>query len=282
MISKKMGAAALLAFAGVAQAFAPQAGTWVVSSELNGEPGRGLSIDVQSNTFVMQMYAYEASGQPTFYLAVGDMVNDTVTAPLNQYRNGRSFGSGARSGVQTGSPGNVTVRFTSGITGFITFPGEREVAISRFNFGYGAVQESLRGLWTFNSMGSEGLQTDFVELRVPLRRTDTGNGLMADSAGRFGCEHQVSGSLAGSVLCVKVSSAGTLLRSYLMVYSVNEGEGYSVASSSSTQQMLSVRRITTPGGKGTGIVYKDADAEPGNPAALLDHISYLAQFGIVQ
>lgn len=277
---KKMLAAVLMASAGLAQAFAPQAGTWIVGSELNGEPGRGLSIDVQNSTFVMQMYGYEDSGQPTFYLAVGDVVNDTVTAPLNQYRGGRFFGSGARSGVQTGSPGNVTVRFTSGTTGFITFPNEGEVAINRFNFGYSAVPESLRGFWTFNSIGSEGLQSDLVELRIAQAGTDNGSGLMSDSSGRFGCEHQVRGDLAGNVLCVKLNSSGQLLRGYVLVYSVNEGEGYSLRSSTSTRQMLSVRRITTPNGQGTGLVYKDAESsDAGNPAVLADYINQIARFG---
>lgn len=266
--------------AGLAQAFAPQSGTWIVGSEENGQPGRGLSIDVQNNTFVMQMYGYEGSGQPTFYLAVGNVADDTVTAPLNQYSGGRFFGSGPRSGAPTGSPGNVTVRFTSGTTGFITFPNEGEVAINRFNFGYAPIADSLRGFWTFNSIGSEGLQSDLVELRIAQGGTDTGNGLMSDASGRFGCEHQVRGTLAGNVLCVKVNSSGQLLRGYVLVYSVNEGEGYSIASANSTRQMLSVRRITTPNGQGTGLIYKDAEvAEASDPAALKSHIDQLARFG---
>ena len=36
-----------------ARHFTPQAGTWVISEELNGKPGRGLAIDVQGNTFFM-------------------------------------------------------------------------------------------------------------------------------------------------------------------------------------------------------------------------------------
>ena len=39
-----------------ARDFTPQAGTWVVSSEVDGKPGRGLAIDVQGNTFFMQVY----------------------------------------------------------------------------------------------------------------------------------------------------------------------------------------------------------------------------------
>ncbi|WP_413463357.1 hypothetical protein [Acidovorax radicis] len=281
MSFKKLVAAALFMGAGLAHAFAPQAGTWVVTSEVDGKPGRGFGIDVQNTTLVMQMYAYESTGQATFYLAVGDVADNKVNTPLTKYTGGRHFGSGARSGTAAGSPGNVNIRFTSGTTGFITFPNEGEVAISRFNFGYGAVADSLRGFWTFNSIGSEGLQSDLVELSKNLGATANGNGLMSNANELFGCEHQVRGSMAGTVLCVKISSGGQLLRSYSLVYSVNEGEGYSQATATSAQQMLQVRRLTTPQGVGTGLVYKDSELGAGN-SSLLHHIEQISNFGLPQ
>ena len=69
-------------------------------------------------------------------------------------------------------------------------------------------------------------------------------------------------------------------RSYLMVYSVNEGEGYSQASASSAQQMMHVRRLTTPKGVGTGLVFKDAQLGAGGPSALLQHIEHISHFGL--
>lgn len=278
---KKLVAVAVFMGAGLAHAFAPQSGTWVMTAEVDGKPGRGLSVDVQNTTFVMQMYAYESSGQPTFYLAVGEVADNKVTAPLNQYRGGRYFGSAAISGTETGTAGNVTVRFTSGTTGFITFPNEAEKAISRFNFGYGAVPESLRGIWSFNSIGSEGLQTDLVEFTVNAGASTNGNGLMTSANGLFGCEHQVRGTLAGNVLCVRINASGQLVRSYVLVYSVNEGEGYSVTSGSTAQQMLEVRRITTPKGVGTGLIYKNEEAPVrGAAAALLQHVEALSSVGV--
>ena len=282
MSFKKWVAAALFMGAGLVHAFAPQAGTWVVSSEVDGKPGRGFGIDVQNTTLVMQMYAYESTGQSTFYLAVGDVVDNKVTTPLNRYTGGRYFGSGARSGTSAGSPGNVSIRFTSGTTGFITFPNEGEVAISRFNFGYGAVADSLRGFWTLNSIGSEGLQSDLVELTKNLGASSNGNGLMSDASELFGCEHQVRGALAGNVMCVKINKSGQLLRSYVFVYSVNEGEGYSQASSTSAQQMLQIRRLTTPTGTGTGLVYKDSEIGANNSSLLLQHIEQISTFGLPQ
>ena len=47
------------------------------------------------NTLLMQMYAYESNGQPTFYLAVGEVMDNKVTAALNKYTGGRYFGSGS-------------------------------------------------------------------------------------------------------------------------------------------------------------------------------------------
>ena len=92
MSFKKFVAAALFMGAGLVHAFAPQAGTWVVTSEVDGKPGRGFGIDVQNTTLVMQMYAYEASGQPTFYLAVGQVSDSRTTTPLTRYTGGRHFG----------------------------------------------------------------------------------------------------------------------------------------------------------------------------------------------
>ncbi|GAA4424690.1 hypothetical protein [Acidovorax lacteus] len=248
-----------------AQAFAPQAGTWIVSAELDGKPGRGMAIDVQNDTFVMQMYAYESSGQPTFYLAVGTLSNNQVAAPLTRYEGGRFFGSAPRSGVLAGNPGTVRMRFTSGIAGFVTFPGEPERAMHRVNFAYPFAQSSLRGVWSFNSLGSMGLTAEAVQLTTSAGSTSGGNGILATSDGRFGCEHQTSGELAGGVLCVKLNGSGQVQRAYFFVYSVNEGEGYMQSVGVADDQLLSVRRLTTPSGVGTGIVIKE---EPASPADL--------------
>ncbi|EER59741.1 conserved hypothetical protein [Acidovorax delafieldii 2AN] len=276
---KKIVATALLISAGLAHAFAPQAGTWVVSSELDGKPGRGLAIDVQNDTFVMQMYAYESSGQPTFYLASGKIANNQVSAALIRYSGGRYLGSGALSGKEAGNAGTANFRFTSGTTGFVTLPGEPEKAISRFNFGYPFAAPSLVGVWSLTSIGTDGLLSDAVQLATNLGPTSTGNGLVASPDGLFGCEHQISGNLAGSVLCVKINSQGQLQRSYLFTYSVNDGEGYSMRSSSGTQQMLSVRRLANPQGTGTGLVYKAGEPVAAEHPALRAHLSDVAAHG---
>lgn len=265
MFFKKLAVSALFLSALAAHAFAPQAGTWVISSELDGRPGRGLAIDVQNDVFVMQMYAYESNGQPTFYLASGKLVNDQVAAPLMRYSGGRYLGSGPLSGQEAGNAGTARFRFTSGVTGFVTLPGEAEKAISRFNFGYPFAASSLRGIWTLTSFGSLGLTSEAVSLTVSGPATSTGNGLMVSSDGLFGCEHQVSGNLVGSVLCVRINSQGQLQRGYVFFYSVNDGEGYFVNSAGTivTSQGVTVRRLTTPSTVGTGIIFKETElAQP--------------------
>lgn len=117
-----------------ARDFTPQAGTWVISEEVNGEPGRGLAIDVQGNTFFMQVFGYEPNGDATFYTAVGQMQGDTVTAPLVRYQGGRSFGSGPRDATEDRSLGDVTLHFRNGLQGTVQLPGEPEREIERFVF----------------------------------------------------------------------------------------------------------------------------------------------------
>jgi hypothetical protein len=127
------GAAMLLCTPGwAARDFTPQAGTWVVTDELDGKPGRGLAIDVQGNTFFMQVFGYEKNGDATFYTATGQMDGNSVTAPLMRYKGGRSFGSEARDAVEDQSLGNVRVNFRNGVAGTVQFPGEPETAIERF------------------------------------------------------------------------------------------------------------------------------------------------------
>ncbi|MCO4094987.1 MAG: hypothetical protein HEQ37_16385 [Acidovorax sp.] len=277
MFFKQLAVSALFLSAMAAHAFSPQSGTWVVNSELDGKPGRGLAIDVQNDTFVMQMYAYENNGQPTFYLATGKVVNNQVSAALNRYTGGRYLGSGPLSGSAAGSAGVASFRFTSGITGYVTLPGEPEKAISRFNFGYPFAPQSLVGLWSMLSLGSEGLSADAVQLTTNIGPTSTGNGLVATADSRFGCEHQTSGGLAGLVLCVKIDSQGQLARSYYFAYSVNEGEGYSQRNGG-TQQTMSVRRHTSPQGVGTGLTFR-AEGPVWEHDALRARISELAAAG---
>ncbi|GAB2479194.1 hypothetical protein GCM10027082_32660 [Comamonas humi] len=259
---------ACLALSGAAQAFVPQAGTWVVSSELNGKPGRGLAIDMQNDTLVMQMYAYEQNGQPTFYMASAPVAyvpagpgtvdeQIIVDARLGRYVGGRYLGSGDLSGTESGSPGNVRLRFTSGTDGFITLPGEPEKPIKRYQFGYPAAAESLLGLWSFVSAWENGtVEYDTVELVRVAPGTPSGNGIVVSATGQYTCEQQVVGGDAGRVLCVKMRSgtSGEAVRDYWMSYSVNQGEGDWSNVNDRSIGALYAQRLMTGNGKITGLL----------------------------
>lgn len=280
MISKKWLAIVSLALSTFAHAFAPQSGSWVINSEVNGQPGRGFALDVQNETLVITMYAYERNGLPTFYVGSGAYANDQASVDLIRFTGGRFLGSGEMNASSAGSVGKVSLRFTSGTKGFITLPGEGEKEVTRFNFGYPAVPNTLLGLWTFTSLGasSQGLSADAVSLVSIDSKTANGNGLVISADGLFGCEHQISGVNAGTVFCIKVNAQGAVLRSYSFFLSVNEGEGISAVSNSAPSQALIVRRLTSPNTVGTGIFFKSTSAHP----ALAGHIEALSQMRAVQ
>lgn len=263
-VLKKLLCVWLVLAAGAAHAFTPQAGTWVVTSEVDGRPGRGIALDVQNRTLVMQMYAYERSGQPTFYLGVGNWTGaGVVSMGLKRYTGGRYFGSGPRTGVEDSLLGTARLRFTSGTTGFVTFPGETEVAISRFNFGYERVPASLRGTWGFLSWGTTGSVLGEVdELTVMRPPSANGNGAVVTADGKFGCEHQTSGAYADTVLCVRVDGRGMFLRTYQFVYSMNDADGQQIgADGALSGQLVSIKHIAHASGLGVGIALS-AEAEP--------------------
>ncbi|WP_429951333.1 hypothetical protein ACQYWY_06670 [Comamonas sediminis] len=256
MILKKFAVVGALLGTSLAYAFAPQTGTWIMTSEVNGKPGRGLAIDVQDNTLVMQMYAYDASGNATFYMTSGTLANDRYSAPLNKYRGGRYLGSGDLSGKEDGSAGTVSIRFESGTKGYITLPGEAEKEISRFNFAYGNNPEGLKGIWIFSPLNSLTPTSDFFRLEKMQAATANGNGLITTAAGTFGCEYQVSGAAVGTVICAKVSTAGRLLGGYQFSFSVNEGEGYYLNSTGARASIATMHRLANRADTGTGIVLK--------------------------
>ena len=258
--------AGALAGTGLAQAFTPQTGTWVVTSELNGKPGRGLAIDVQDKTLALQMYAYEANGSATFYQTSGPLVDNQYTGTLNKYRGGRYLGSGDRTGVDNGNEGVVKMRFESGTKGYVTFPGEPEKEISRFQFAYGPNAQSLVGLWLLTPLTSATPQSDFVTLDTYLGASDSGTGMVGTRDGRFGCDNLVRGHNAGWVLCVKLNQANQLARSYFFKYMVNDGEGLTGKNSEPAGDLLIVRRLTDDRGDGLGIMFKSAEDQGSDEA----------------
>ena len=252
--------AALLAMTGMAHAFVPQGGTWVITDELNGKPGRGFAIDVQNDTVVMQVYAYESSGQPTFYMATGRLDNDNVVNTLlGRYEGGRYLGSGDRSGVERGSPGNVRIRFVSGTLGYITLPGEQEKQIKRFQFGYDNTPQALLGLWSVVYADEAGrMEHDPMELTRVSEGSSYSNGMAVSYDGLFACEQLIRGNDAGKTQCIKFRSSTSTqtVRSFWMNWSVNTGEGDWRNTASSGNGAVYANRLMQNSGRITGILRK--------------------------
>lgn len=203
--------ASLLVFSAnswAARDFTPQAGTWIISSELDGKPGRGLAIDVQGNTFFMQVFGYEKNGDATFYTATGQLDGNTITAPLVRYTGGRSFGSEARDAVEDSSPGNVTVSFSNGLKGTVQFPGEAPAAMERF-----AIKELTPSV--SNPLAQVGMRPllllildkdlQFKQYRdAALQRNDQGQPVLVERRNTNAPEHTLPCSLEadqGQFLC---------------------------------------------------------------------------------
>lgn len=198
----------------------PASGTWIVTGEKNGQPGRGMAIDVQTGTLVMQVYNYQADGNATFHLGVGAFANGQASAPLKSYQGGRYFGSGPRSGTEASSAGDVFLDFSSPTRGHIRFPGEGAVAIERFQFAPVAPDPaSLLGNWTFHD------RTNKETAHVALTQVD---GNTATTAGG-GVRCSFLNPATAQVRCVEtftISGRGTVyLKDYRFVLQTDMGAG---------------------------------------------------------
>ena len=269
-------AAVALAMTSWAHAFVPQGGSWIISEELNGKPGRGFAIDVQNDVMGVQVYAYESNGQPSFYMAVGRLSEGNVfDTKLNRYEGGRYLGSGDRTGVERGSPGNVRIRFVSGTLGYITLPGESEKEIKRFQYGYDNTAQALLGLWSVVYANEAGkIEHDPIELTRVTNGSSFSNGMAVSYDGLFACEQMIRGTDAGKTQCVKFrsSTSSESVRSFVMQWSVNMGEGDWRNTNGSDLGAVYANRLMQNSGRITGILRKapvEASAEQANNDAAL-------------
>jgi hypothetical protein len=151
-----------------ALAVTPQAGLWLVDSEIRYEPGRGFQIDVQGGTLVLTFYGYRTDGTAQWYYASGPYAKDTFTGTLAQFEGGMAFGMPYVAAHSAGAAGNVTLTFSDSSHGQITLPGESPKSISRFVFGSSTGASSgiapVNGMWIIDSElryePGRGLQID--------------------------------------------------------------------------------------------------------------------------
>lgn len=182
-------------------AFKPQLGIWMVDSEVTGRSGRGFQLDLQKNTLVFTLYGYHSDGTPSFYLAAGELINNKFEANLDEYAGGIFFGSAPRDAQRTGSPGKVSIEFTSGTKGNITFPGEPKKDITRYTFS--DVSPSLNRSFKGEAYGIGQFSSDSSTFAFAL-----GSGALSMTRSSFfsgTCKFAGSYTLAGST----VNSNGT-------------------------------------------------------------------------
>jgi len=160
--------------------FLPSNGTWIMQDELTGQPGRGVSLDVQGGKLVMQVFNYQPNGEPTFHMGVGTYASDadgsnnsSAHFSLQQYAGGRSVGAEAASAHWVQDAGNVVVSVSGAkdstlAQALVQFPGEAAKRMTRFALEpQQSLEDRFFGEWVFPAIASGG-----GPLTVTLNRID--------------------------------------------------------------------------------------------------------------
>ena len=114
-------------------AIAPQTGYWWNPNE----GGRGFALEKRGNNLFMATYLYDASGRSTWYgIGPGAMNGATYSGTLTSYSNGQTLTGAYKAPTNNGPSGNVTVTFSSGTQGTMTWPGGT-IPIQKYDFGPG-------------------------------------------------------------------------------------------------------------------------------------------------
>ena len=109
----------------------PQTGLWFIVPEATGNPGRGLTIDVQGDTLILTVYGYTQEGRATFYQASGPYTDGQFSADLGMYGGGTALGGERVPAQYIGSASTVSLSFSSEAEGMVTLPGEEAKPIAR-------------------------------------------------------------------------------------------------------------------------------------------------------
>ena len=241
-----------------AWAFMPAPGIWGVDSENNGLPGRGFQIEAENEIIVFTYFGYRPDGTSVFYYAAGPITNNTFTASLLDLHSGTTFGGPYKTASLNPPVGNVTITFTNGLHGTITFPGEGPRPISKRPFGYANGPDGLLGTWMVT--GSVGSSSALSDIRNLVTKTGEksiyGNGIVTTANSNFACEYITTDVFAGNVLCLDLPSI-TFSDVYLFQFNGDQGTGisawYMSSGKLSTPQNSHAIRIKTKTGKPTGI-----------------------------
>jgi streptogramin lyase len=111
----------------------PQTGWWWNPAE----GGRGFAIEIQSGALYFAAYMYDASGNPLWYLASGNMSNPGLfQGEWAQFGNGQTLtGSYRASSIVNSNAGSVTLAFANDSSATLTLPDGRQIPLTRYMFG---------------------------------------------------------------------------------------------------------------------------------------------------
>ena len=178
----------------------PTSGLWAVDAEMNGQPGRGFTIESQNGVTVVTVFGYDPAGNSAFYQTAAPISGNQLSSTLSTFSGGAAFGQPHKDAARTGSAGIVGITFSDAEHGTVTFPGESAKTISKFNWHVPATADAFapaRGLWSIASEtdGQPGrgmsVETQGQTLVVTIY------GYAADGRGAF---YQAAGALSGQSL----------------------------------------------------------------------------------
>lgn len=163
-------------FAGNALALVPESGLWGSF----GEPGRGMSIEVQDDNMFVTYYGYQPDGvMSAFYTSLGkyNPATGVMTGYFASARNGQCYGCPPREPTLT-DLGQVRFEFTTRTTGKMFLPG----VASPINIVRSVLRgfpidsrDELYGTWT-ETHGISGLYFgDLLWFRLPYESSTLTN-----------------------------------------------------------------------------------------------------------
>jgi hypothetical protein len=119
--------------ASLATSAQPQTGFWWNPSE----PGRGYTLEIQSNEMFYAGFMYDTSGNPVWY-ATGPQIlatQESYVGNFTQFCCGQVlFGSYKAAGIAVADVGSTTLQFSSQTAGTMTYPNGKQIPIQRFVF----------------------------------------------------------------------------------------------------------------------------------------------------
>ena len=99
------------------------------------ESGRGYTMEVAGNIASIGVFHYDASGEPTWNLIVGDMSTGRLASSFTSYTGGQTLTGAYKPAQQVTTSQQFQANFASACSGSIQFPGMSAVAVNRFPFG---------------------------------------------------------------------------------------------------------------------------------------------------